>query len=174
MTKTTLLLTTALVAVGLVSTANAAGHKVPGKHGTSAAQAKAIHNPALPPGSKTVVASQSFFGTAGSGFWGPFASLQTTVKKGTKTLAMTAMAQNCGFNGSYATAATDIVVLVDGSYVDGGPFQQPVNSDDYCVIDNWQGIFTVGTGTHTVTFEGYNLGGSTLVAATSERVDQVK
>ena len=172
MTKTTLLLTSALVAVGFASNASAAGHKVPGKHGVSAAQAKAIHIPVLAAG-KTVVATQSFFGTAGSGFYGPFASLSITTKK-PGTLAITAMAQNCGFNGSYTTTATDILGLVDGSYVDGGPFQQPVNSDDYCVADNWQGIWPVGTGAHTVTFEGYNLGGSTLVARTTERVDYVK
>jgi hypothetical protein len=171
MTKTTLLLTSALVAAGFASNASAAGHKVPGKHGVSAAQAKAIH---IPPAGSTVLATQSFFGTAGSGFYGPFASLSAPVKKGTRTLAMSAMAQNCGFNGSHTTTATDIVVTVDGSYVDGGPFQQPLNTDDYCVADNWQGIWPVGVGTHTVNFEGYNLGGSSLVARTTERVDIVK
>jgi hypothetical protein len=167
MSRSALLVTTALVAVGLATSPSFAAKKHPA---TSAV--KASSQVRLPPKVKeTTLYTSSFFGTTFSGFTS-VASVSHTAKKG-GTLSISAMFQYCGFNGSYTTAATDIVVSVDGSYVDGGPFQAPLNTDDYCVADNWQGIWAVGAGGHTVHFQAYDLGGSALLARSTARIDTI-
>lgn len=169
MSRTTLLLTTALVSLGLTAPGFAAAH-----HVTTAAHFNKQAQPRFLPGAKTVLTTSSFFGTVFSGSFDTYATQSVTVKKGTRTLAMSAMAQYCGFLGSYTAEATDIVTKVDGSYVDGGPFQHGLQTDDYCNADNWQGIWTVGSGTHSVSFSAYILGGDGLLARTTERTDVIK
>jgi hypothetical protein len=167
MNRSALLVTTALVAVGLATSPSFAAKK---HLATSAA--KASQQAKFTPKGATTFYTSSFFGTTFSGFTS-VASVSATAKKAS-TLGISAMFQYCGFNGSYATAATDIVVSVDGSYVDGGPFQAALNSDDYCVADNWQGSWGVAAGGHTVHFQAYNLGGDALLAHQSARIDVIK
>ncbi len=166
MNKTALLVTTALVAVGLTASPSLAKSH-PKTSATKAGQFKLI-----PKITNTTLNTSSFYGTVFSGFTS-INTLSATAKK-TGALAMSAMFQFCGFEGEYTTEATDIIVSVDGSYVDGGPFQAPLNTDDYCVSDNWQGIWSVGAGTHSVHFQTYLLGGSAVLARQTERVDSVK
>ena len=166
MNKTTLLITTAIVAAGLSAPSFAA------KSHVTTASAKFSHQvlPKFAPGSKTVLSHSSFYGTVASGFSGTVASQSVTAKKG-GDLAMSAFFQYCGFEGEYSNEATDIVTLVDGTYVDGGPFQQALSTTEDCVGDSWQGVYSVGAGTHTVVFEGYSLGGDALLYANAERTD---
>jgi uncharacterized repeat protein (TIGR03803 family) len=49
-----------------------------------------------------------------------------------------------------------IVVLVDGTDVDGGPWQGPVPLDNIYLVGNWQGAYAVTKGSHTVTFQIYS------------------
>ena len=49
-----------------------------------------------------------------------------------------------------------IVVLVDGTDVDGGPWQGPVPLDNIYLVGNWQGAYSVTKGSHTVTFQIYS------------------
>ncbi len=77
---------------------------------------------------------------------------EATVKcpKKTCTLAMTAM-QTPGM-ASTEGAPWGIVVLVDGSDVDGGPYQGVLPTTSY-VTGNWQGQMAVAGGPHTITWQ---------------------
>ena len=46
-----------------------------------------------------------------------------------------------------------IVGLVDGNSVDGGPLLESLPNTGKTETSMWQGTYTVGTGTHTVTFD---------------------
>jgi hypothetical protein len=48
-----------------------------------------------------------------------------------------------------------IVGLVDGNYVDGGPLLESLPNAGETQTHVWQGIHTVGAGTHTITFQLY-------------------
>jgi len=169
--KTTLLLTTAIVAVGLSAPGFAAK-----THPAATASAKFSHqvSPVYPKhggGSKTVLSTNSFYGTVASGFSGTVDSQSVTAGKKGGVLAMSAFFQYCGFGGEYVDEATDVIALVDGTYVDGGPFQAALSSSEYCLGDSWQGIYTVAAGAHTVTWEGYSLDGDALLYRNTERTD---
>ena len=65
--------------------------------------------------------------------------------------------------GAYADPASPspwtIVVLVDGNYVDNGPYLGDVpNTSEYFVkAGSWQGTYQVSSGTHTVDFQVFSL-----------------
>jgi len=170
MSKTTLLITTALVSLGLT----APGFAAKTNHVNTAAHFNKQAQPRFLPGAKTVLTTSSFYGTVFSGSFDNYANQSVTVKKGTRTLAISAFAQFCGFQGEYTNVATSMIAQVDGSYVDGGPYQHGLSSTDYCIGDNWQGIWGVGSGTHAVAFSFYVLEGDALLYRTTERTDIIK
>jgi hypothetical protein len=48
-----------------------------------------------------------------------------------------------------------IVGLVDGNYVDGGPLLESLPNAGETQTHVWQGMYTVGVGNHTITFQLY-------------------
>jgi hypothetical protein len=171
MNKTFLLLTSAIVAAGLTSVPGFAADHHANKHQTTAARSKNNAHQRLNTNA-TVLNTNSFTGTVASGFTS-IAELSVTAKQDS-TLALSGMIQYCGFSGEFTTEATDVVALVDGSYVDNGPYQAPIRTDDICIADNWQGVYGVTAGTHTVEYDAYSLSGPVAVGRSTERVDVIK
>jgi len=73
--------------------------------------------------------------------------------KSTCTLALSAMQET---ESADEAGEWRIVALVDGTAVDGGPWQGPVPLDNIYLIGNWQGMYAVSKGSHTVTFQIYS------------------
>jgi hypothetical protein len=48
-----------------------------------------------------------------------------------------------------------IVGLVDGNYVDGGPLVESLPNAGETQTHIWHGVYTVGVGNHTITFQLY-------------------
>lgn len=167
MNRTSLLLTTAIVSIGFASGSFAAT-----KHSPVAVKgAHAARHFAPPPTGKTVLSTSSGTGTAsGSGFT-TVASQSVTAKKG-GTLAMSTMNQACGFN-YFPQAQLAAVTLVDGTYVDFGPYGGSTQPSDICDLSNWQGIYAVGAGTHSVTFAEYH-SNTVYLGRSTNRTDIVK
>ncbi len=168
MNKTTLLLTTAIVSLGFATGGFAASHKnataVNVKHSARAFKIQ-------PANAKTVLSTNSAYGTAtGSGF--PTLATQSITAKKAGTLAMSAMIQACGFE-YYPQAQVAAVTLVDGTYVDFGPYAGSTSPTDICDINNWQGIYPVAAGSHTVAFAEYH-SGTVYLGRNTERTDFVK
>ncbi|HVZ92330.1 MAG TPA: hypothetical protein VG843_11820 [Rhizomicrobium sp.] len=168
MSKTSLLLTTAIVSVGFATGGFAAGHHSPTAVNTKHSE----RHMAPPPSNKTVLSTSSGVGTiSGSGFTTVASQSITTKKSG--TLAMSGMVQACGFFGAYPQAQLAVVTLVDGTYVDFGPYNGSTQPTDICDVTNWQGIYGVGAGGHTVTWQEYH-SGTVVLARNTERTDFVK
>jgi hypothetical protein len=167
MTKTTLLLTTAIVSIGFATGGFAAPHSA------SAVNTKnGSRHFAPPPSAKTVLSTVSFVGTpAGSGF--TTVATQSISNKKAGTLAMSGMVQACGFSGTYAQAQLANVTLVDGTYVDFGPYNGSTQPSDICDVSNWQGIYPVAGGSHTVTWAEYH-SNTVVLARATQRTDFVK
>ncbi|MEI9932549.1 MAG: hypothetical protein WDM89_18930 [Rhizomicrobium sp.] len=169
MNKTFLLLTTAIVSAGFATGGFAAAHK----SSTAVVTKHASRNFSTPSKSpSTVLSTSSGVGTAsGSGFT-TVASQSITAKKA-GTLAISAMIQACGFSGEFAQTQIATVTLVDGTYVDFGPFAGSTQPSDVCDIINWQGIYPASAGTHAVTFAAYH-GSTVYLARNTERTDLIK
>jgi hypothetical protein len=173
MNKTALLVTSALVAVGFSATSFAATkHTVQSTVAVKGFVPRQL--PVVPAGKikHTVLSTHSFYGTAFTGF-DTVGTQQVVVAKSSSTLAMSAMSQYCAFSGSYGQHQMSLVTLVDGTYVDFGPYAGATQNSAICNLANWQGIYPVGAGTHTVTFEDYVDSGSVPIERSTERTDVV-
>jgi hypothetical protein len=174
MNRTALLLTSALVAVGVSATGNAATKNFPaGKSPTAVKGFTGNHQPKSKSGGATVLSTSSVYGTAVTGFDTVGTQTVTVGKKG-GTLAMSAMSQYCAFDGEYGQHQMSLVTEVDGTYVDGGPYAGATQNSAVCNLPSWQGFYAVGAGSHTVTFTDYVDTGSVYIARSTERTDVVK
>jgi hypothetical protein len=117
-----------------------------------------------------------------SGFYGATSSTAVTqldsetvnckAKKGSCVLEMSAMIQQCSFTGEFAANLYAVQALVDGNYVDNGPYAGGTSTSHPCDIQNWQGIYPVGSGDHTVVFNAYESSAAYL-AQWSDRTDVI-
>lgn len=94
-------------------------------------------------------------------------------KSGSCVLALSAMVQQCSFSGTFAANLYAIQTLVDGNYVDNGPYAGGTSTSHVCDIQNWQGTYAVGSGSHTVTYDAYESSAAYL-AQWSTRSDVIK
>jgi|HubBroStandDraft_6_1064221.scaffolds.fasta_scaffold690058_1 hypothetical protein len=168
-----LLLSTAIgltMAVSLGATGYAASAKLPAT--TSASRPTNLRP--LPAGEhriKATVLKSGYYGSSGSGATLLDTETVTCSSTTTCTFAMSAMVQACTFgNGTNPDIA--IQAVVDGVYVDGGPYAGQ-NTANICQIDNWQGVYAVSPGAHTVQYYAYNSSLS-LIAQWSDRTDVTK
>jgi hypothetical protein len=172
MTKSALLISTT---IGL-SLALATGVSAAPKHSTTTV----AHVGKLP---ALTLAQGKLKGSAvGSGVYGATApsgdttldteSVNCKSKSGTCELAMSAMVQQCSIEGAFAPDLYAVNVTVDGNEVDFGPYAGGTQTAHVCDISNWQGIYPVSAGTHTVVFQTYE-SSPTYVAQWSDRTDVV-
>ncbi len=161
-----LLLSTAIgltMAVALGGAGNAATHQ-------TTAGVRPQHQLPLPAGEhkiKATVLNSGYYGASASGFTTLSSSTATCSSTSTCTLAMSAMVQRCfGTAGNYYADVT----LVDGTYVDGGPFAGYTSGG--CQTSSWQGNYAVAPGAHTVVYQTY--GSLQDIAQWSNRTDITK
>jgi hypothetical protein len=99
-------------------------------------------------------------------------SVNCKSKSGSCVLAMSAMVQQCSFDGEFAANLYAIQTLVDGNYVDFGPYAGGTSTSHVCDIQNWQGTYIVASGSHTVTFDAYE-SSAAWIGQWSDRTDVV-
>jgi hypothetical protein len=93
-------------------------------------------------------------------------NLGKTLSKGYSTIEQASV--YCGYsrctfglsmmaNVGTATCKSEwaIVGLVDGNYVDGGPLLETFPNAGKTQTHVWQGVYTVSSGSHTITFQVY-------------------
>lgn len=168
--KSALLLSTI---VGLAfATGTAAFAAAPAKiHATGVAPhfVKPAHVPGVQGKVKGSVAGSGTYGSSASGF--ALLDTETVSCKGRTgcTLEMSAMVQQCDYIDGPAAFA--ILTLVDGNAVDNGPFLG-YQDNTICTAGNWQGVYPVSAGNHTVQFYAYE-GNDQYIGSWSDRTDVV-
>ena len=118
---------------------------------------------------------------AGSGVYGSTSTTSVTnldnesvncKSKSGCVLEMSAMIQQCSLSGAFAANLYATQVLVDGNFVDNGPYAGGTSTSHVCDIQNWQGAYPVAAGSHTVTFDAYE-SSAAFIAQWSDRTDAV-